>query len=267
MPKRKLTPIAGKGAHSKPKLVSGGRFHGKVLKKADGTISLEQARKRRDKSMRFQKALVDAGIPIIPAEAKIAGQGNERRLYFVQGKVKSKNILANVFPTASIQDCLRLTREMLSHAEKMNAYSKNTNNLAVLDINFHNWVLQGNSLACIDFYPGIIKPKGKIEIYGLGTTQSKIVKAGKIALYPLQERKRRNPTLRTRAIIDRAIQFRPEFTEQFLELGRKHAKTHYSGKTLEKLLKAMEKPETLKVGPSKLGKLAMKLNERAERKQ
>jgi len=263
--KRRLVLTGGKGAHSKAKIATAGAFKGKIVKKVDGTITAEQAKKRRDKSMRFQTALSEAGIPVIPAEAKIVGHGNECRLYFVQKHVPSKQIMASAFERANESECVRLTKELLSHAEKVNAYSRKSGNQLVMDINFHNWVLRGNSLACIDFYPGRIKSKKSLEIFGLENTTSKIVKAGRIALYPLQERKRRDPTLRIRAIIDRAIQFRPEFTEQFLALGKEHAKRHYSRQRLKKLLKALEKPENLKMGPSVLGRIAMKLEKRKGR--
>lgn len=263
--KRKLVAIAGEGAHSKPKLVQGGRFSGRIIKKADSTMSERTAREVKRNTEAYQRALKEAGIPIVPAKVKVVGYGKSKRVYFVQERVPQENILANVFSKAEPQECLRLTKELLSNIKKLTQHRKKSAYIFVMDFNFHNWVVRNGTPIFLDFYPAQIKKRGSFDSSAFLQYKSLLVKAGNLALYPRQQRKKFDPKRMVRAIIGRAIQFRPELTQNFLQLGREFAKENFSGRTLSTLLKSLEEPNnTLK--PTMLGRIATAIEQKKRKK-
>ncbi|MFH1234623.1 MAG: DUF6206 family protein [Candidatus Diapherotrites archaeon] len=264
-PERKLFRLEGKGVHSKPNLVEGGAFSGKVLKGAGRQFSRKEVFSTKRACELYQKALIDAGIPILPAKVKVAGSGNRWRLYFIQDYVPQNQILSNVFAGARPEKCLRLTSELLSNAKKAFDSRKKSNVLFGMDVNFHNWVLSGNQLVFLDFYVPPIKEKGSFDRALFTGVDSRLVKAGLLALYPRQQRRRYDPKRIVLAVLGTAIQYRPELEREILELGRRFVAENFSGRERAFLFGRMKSAQAL-VQPTLLGKAAMALERRKKRK-
>jgi hypothetical protein len=265
MPKRRLVPLEGVGAHSKPKLVEGGAFSGKVFKGVNCKFSGKEALRVKRACELYQKALIDAGIPILPAKVKVAGSDNERRLYFIQDYVPPNQILSKVFASASPEKCLRLTGELLSNAKKAFDSRKKSNVVFGMDINFHNWVLSGGRLVFLDFYVPPVKEKGSFDKGLFAGVDSRLVKAGLLALYPRQQRRRYDPKRIVLAILGTAIQYRPELESEILGFGRRFVAENFSGKERAFLLGRMKSAQAL-AQPTLLGKTAMALERRKKKK-
>ncbi len=264
---RRLVPISGQGAHSKPKLVFGGRFDGKVIKKADETMKAKTALEHKKGSELYQRALKEAGIPIISAEAKIAGHGKNRKLYFLQEKVPSEQILSNVFVHASPRECVRLTERLLLFTQKIWEHRKKSSTIFLMDTNFHNWVILNGEPTFLDFYPPNAKKKGSFDKSAIRASSSKLVKLGQLVLYPRQQRRSFDPKNMITSIVSMAILFRPELEQEILKTGREFVRKNFKGREQASLLKRLQSKKTLPRSPSRLGEIAMKLNARAKRKK
>jgi hypothetical protein len=265
LPKRRLVPLEGVGAHSKPKLIEGGAFSGKVFKGVNRKLSGKEALRVKRACELYQKALIDAGIPILPAKVKVVGRGNEWRLYFIQDYVPPNQILSKVFAEASPEKCLRLTGELLSNAKKVFDFRKKSNAVFGMDVNFHNWVLSGGRLVFLDFYVPPVKEKGSFDRGLFAGVDSRLVKAGLLALYPRQQRRRYDPKRIVLAVLGTAIQYRPELEREILEFGRRFVAEHFSGRERVFLFGRMKSAQAL-VQPTWLGKAAMAVERRKKRK-
>ena len=261
---RKLRPIDRRGMHAKPKIIEGGPFSGMVLKGVQKPLTKKQAEIAKRACEHYQRVLVKAGVPIVPAKTRIVGHGKTRRVYFIQGHLPTEKVLSNFFKKASKSQCMSVIKQLLSHVKKIMEYNKTHKEKLALDPNFENWVMVGNTPALIDFFPPRVKSRQHDRVV-LYSAESRIFKLGHLLLWPLAVKRKYDPKKAVRVIIYDAIQLRPDLAEKILELGRAFVKENFSGRERSRLLKALSSKETLKKR-SFLGAIATTAELRKRRK-
>ncbi len=262
---RKLRPLKGEGRNTKPRLIKGGLFCGKILKGINGALTERQAKTAKRACEHYQKTLIEAGIPIIPAEVKIVGHRNSRKIYFIQQMLQPEKILSRYFANASRRECMRIIDSMLAYEKRIIEFNRTHRARLSMDANFHNWVMVNSVPTLIDFFPPRAQGKKGFDRVGLYTAKSKIFKAGHVVLWPIAQRRKYDPKKALRVILYDAIHLRPELAEEILKAGRSFARENFSGRELSKLLRNLSSAKTLKKA-SFLGRTATSIEDRKRKK-